>query len=303
MTGNKSWAPCAVPSHLTLSIDKDVHDILADGNDSNVIVYDNDAEIAWCLPQASLVLFLAHIIIRQRDYHILDGTVETSLAFAALDFDGAARALDVLRASLRLKVKKSDEFECGFSETVRQIWHVLNKTGSGLESAEVEFEIVKEGLPRYIHGIDLWDIVKMKECPSVKRAEINQPWAHLIAEQPIVLFCREFGQPIIPTQVEDMCESWAVVPSNQNYFVAMGIFIQKLLYEQENWQKGSRLGHKVWWDREKSKALIQSHRQGRSSVRHMQKLGTVHDAPFDQQLAEILRYHRPGCFVLPTAVW
>lgn len=296
-TGSKSWAPCSVPSRLTLPIDKDIHDVLADGNDSYVIVYDNDAEIAWCLPQASLVLYLSHIIIRQRGYRILDGSAETSLGFAELDFDGAAKASDVLRASLRLTVKKSDDFECGFAETVKQIWHVLDKAGSGLKSAEAEFEIVKEGLPQYIHGVDLWDIVKMNECPPIKRAEINQPWAHLTAAQPIVLFCKEFGQPIIPAHTEDMCESWTAVPSNQNYFVAMGIYIQKLLFEQEDRQKGSRLGHKVLWVRERPDALIQSHRQGRSNVRHIQRLQTVYDAQFDQQLAEILRSHRSSCFV------
>jgi hypothetical protein len=61
----------------------------------------------------------------------------------------------MLRASLRLTVKKSDDFEYGFAKTVKQIWHVLDKASSGLKSAETKFKIVKEGLPQYIHSIDL----------------------------------------------------------------------------------------------------------------------------------------------------
>jgi hypothetical protein len=222
------------------------------------------AKTGWCLPQASVALYLTHLIINRRRYEIYDGVSRGSIGFAEPTFDGAAEATEVLKESLDLRVRKFDSkkrfVEETLSKTVKQILHALNKVGTGLESTEEDFEGVGLSAPRYIHGVEFMDVLKMKDTIRIKQTEVNQPWAYLTKHMPIVLFCMGLGQPIVPSWPESLCDPWRIVSPGKNYLVATGIAIRYFLEEQDEGEGGSRLENCVEWILEKS--VMQSHRLG-----------------------------------------
>jgi hypothetical protein len=304
ITGARSYVPCSMPSRLTFPVDKDIYDILSFGRYDHVIIYDEGTKTAWTLPQASVVLYLAHQFIDRSGYKLYDQDRPTSLGFSQPSPDGAASALGILRASLEFKVRK---FESGsriveepFSTTVKQIWHMFNKIRTGLETAEAEYEKVGYVAPKYLHGVELIDVLNMEECMTIKEALIKQPWAHLVAHQPVVLFTRGLGQHIIPSSSNKLCDLWKVVPANMNYLVAMGTAVSLILEEEDDDNgAGSRLSGKIEWRRDN--VAIKSHQSGgREYILHTQSLYSVRTSKFDKGLRNAIEMYAGGCFVFSS---
>jgi len=229
-----SWAPVAKPSRFVRPENRDIYDILADGEHKNVFIYDVSEETAWCLPQATIVLYMAHEILKRRHYKVFHGDEETSLDFAEPGPDGFQEASKVLLASLKLKVRKYDSGnilkEEDIAETYREIWHTLNATGATLETAE-GCEKVRHEAPKYIHGVELTDVIGMEQTMNIKQAKMrfSAPWAHLKSHSPILLFCNGLKSPIMPVDSTEICESWKTVPPKKNYLVAMGVSVDSFL--------------------------------------------------------------------------
>jgi hypothetical protein len=157
-TGTLAWAPTAIPTFVSSPEDKDLYDLLMDGIEETIVVYDNGQKVGWCLPQASVVLSLAHRIISRRGYRIFHNDNEASLKFARPGPDGALEATKTMMACFELKIRKyytATEYEEGaISGLLKKIWQKLTDIGSGLLSADHEFQRVKEVPPSYVHGVE-----------------------------------------------------------------------------------------------------------------------------------------------------
>jgi hypothetical protein len=257
-TGTFGRTPAAMPTHLRSSDDKDLYDLLMDGKDESVLVYDDGEKVGWCLPQASVVLLLAHLIISQRRYRVYDGPNESSLGYAEPGPDGFTQASTAILDSFKLKYRKyhseTDFVEEPMSGLLKKIWVKLTDIGNGLAFTAAEFQKVKKVPPNYIHGVEFCDIVKMKTSLRIKEAKIEQLWGILTNRYPIVIFCKGLGQAIVPSVEESICDSWATVPANENIMVAPGPVVRDFLDQDEG------LGRGVEWCA--GKTLIQSHEPG-----------------------------------------
>jgi len=90
--GSKSWHTTSVPSKITLELDKDIYDTLADEYLTRLIIYDTEGRISWLLPQPSVMLYMIHKIIARRRYQLFDSEKEVDFRFASPVADGAAEA-------------------------------------------------------------------------------------------------------------------------------------------------------------------------------------------------------------------
>ena len=149
VTGTLGWTPTSVPaSFVTSQVNKDRYDILEDGVDDSVLIYDTGTRICWCLPQSSVVLLIAHQIIKRCRYKVFDKNAESSLGLASPSADGAFEASKVMRKGFRLKIREyhsADEYTTeDMASLFTKIWQMLDDIGTGLESAQPGLAKVKE---------------------------------------------------------------------------------------------------------------------------------------------------------------
>lgn len=272
--GSHERTRTAMKASLVLSPNQHLYDTLAASYNDLVIFYDNASKLAWCLPQACIVLHMAHTFVSTRGYELFNGAqpfdVErNSSIFASPSPDGAAAACLALKSCSELTVRKgvnqSGPIEESFSEIISRIWHNLTNIGEALDGAEADFQIAGHVAPKYLHGVEMIDAANSKTPIRFKMVQVNQPWAHLTSEQPIVLFSKNIPPAIIPS-CENLCESWATVPPRQNYLVAMGIAARVFLERRDD-----GLAKGLEW--RSNRQLVQCHKhQQRTPIYHSQTL-------------------------------
>jgi hypothetical protein len=292
----------AMPSLLTLPINKDIYDTFADEADASILVYDVGHKIAWCLPLPSVVLYVLCAVLKRRKYGLFEGDREITLPYADPSPAGSDAALKVLRDSLnygfRKHMSENEVVETPLSEIVRRIWQSLNIVRTGLESANVDFERVGEGPPRILQGVEFTDVLIMSESISIKQVVVNEPWSHLTfnpATSLPVLFCKGLGQPIAPAVQSSLCSSWEVVPSGKNYLVLLGRAVQEFLKQNDHAGEGSYLVEKVQWLHDK--VLVRKHTEGQHEIFHMQRLNSVSKVALDKEIYKKLEPYVDACFV------
>ncbi|KAF4626150.1 hypothetical protein G7Y89_g12011 [Cudoniella acicularis] len=303
VNASKGWVRerVAMRGRLTFDYDKDIHDTFNDDEKKHVIVYDNGTKTAWCLPQPNIVLHLVYRILLRRNYRLFDGEHPTELQAVPPDIACGGEALKILKRSLRYRVVK-DETDDGVVEeplscTIKQVWHLLNTIRDKLESVVDEFEDVGEGPPRTLYGVELSAVLLMLRGMPIRRADVHQPWVHLTSEEPLVLFCKGIGQPIIPITTDQLCRPWKTVPHGQNFLVATAAAVKYFLHQQYQGPDGSRLHANLKWLYGNS--LIQSHsnHHERKPVSHVQYIQSVRECSLDKQLLGKVRLRRNSCFI------
>jgi hypothetical protein len=298
--GNYSWVPVAIPSFLSISTDKEVHNKLLDEKDTDILVYDTGSKTAWFLPFANVVLFLTHAIIKRRGYLVFDGSCQTELGFAQPSADGSSEASKVLLncSDLNVRLIQSGRVlvEEPLRQTVKEVLQMLETVHTGLESAESEFERVGDAAPKFLHGVDFMDVMKMERCIGIREAKVEQPWAHFPRNHSLVLFCKGLGQPIVAVREDKLCRPWKTVPPKCNFLVATGKTVGHLLDRYNEGDQGSRLGEHVEWVHEQ--ILIQTHRHEQDMpVVHVQRLRTAANARLERHIRRRIHAHERGCFI------
>jgi hypothetical protein len=278
--------------------DQDICDVLASGRDHLVLLYDTKNEIGWYLPQASVVLHMAHAKMSMRKYQLYDGdrmlSAEDSTGFSRLSFDGWAEASDAIKMSLRLKVRKhycsiTGPIEEYFGDFIRKIWHTLDDVEAYLGSKEPQFQ---HHAPHCIHGVEYVHAVNEEGHARmhIKEAIVDQAWAHLTSLEPIVIFTKDIQPPIGP-DTSNLCKSWMNVPSGQKYLVVMGTAAQTFLDRQN-----AGIAEGVSW--EFGQELIQSHQLGSNTpIFHVQKLRVTHKPRPNEPISAALAGNTDCCLV------
>jgi hypothetical protein len=296
-TASLGLTPTSTPSSLTFPLNKDVYDILADGMDDYVLIYDNEEKRGWYLPQASVVLYIAHIIIERRHYRLFDGEEEVKLGFARPSPDGAAEALSILKASLDFQVKKGHRV-VDFADTIRNIWHEVDTVATGLESARRELEKMGNKAPKYLYGVEFLDVIQQKRSIKVVHTQVKQHWAHLTKDEPVVLFCKSFGQAIVPAQQGGLCTAWKEVPPRENYLATMGLAISYILNRHDAGREGTFLAESLHWLHNND--LVCRHNSNDPSSRsimHTQTLRSTRRPKRDKEIRQIMKSYQESCFI------
>ncbi|CAD6447404.1 9cb629bc-3ff6-47b6-a860-8eeed4fb7b72 [Sclerotinia trifoliorum] len=199
-TGSVGLTTSSMPSTITTKTEKDIHEILTDGINDTVLMYDSEKKTAWYLPQSCVVLFLVQARITRHCWQVLEGNELKHLKLANPG-SGGSEANEALKANLNLHLKKENSQPAeGYREEtvgslIKVIWQALDDIGTGLRSIQKEFSRAKEHPPEYIYGVEYHDTVDMRETKNVKRAAVSQPWANLTKDYPTAIFCR-FGENV-----------------------------------------------------------------------------------------------------------
>ncbi|PQE19806.1 pfs domain protein [Rutstroemia sp. NJR-2017a WRK4] len=299
-TGTTNWQKTSVLPAVRNRFEKDIYDTIEDYWQERVLIYDAGKKVAYYLPQSSFVLFTARTILTNRRHQLVNDGGATHLNMAQPCSEGGRQAYQALKANFLLKVKKrdsssglDDDEEEGVSKLFGDIWHTLDNIEGELISAEKEFLKVKEHAPKYIHGVEYVDVLKLKPNMPINRAEINQPWACLTKYHCPIIFCRGLPQPIVPLKLDQICSPWRMVPSGRNVLVATSYTIRDFLKRTQN-----GLCANVEWD--DADELIEVHDNDKSTtVNHIQCLRIIKwgSPKINTRLKEKVELHLGGALI------
>jgi hypothetical protein len=278
----------------------DIFDILDLGKENLALFFDTTRSIGWLIPKISLALQMTHSIISECKYPIFDGDCEvpddrSSVFYASSGPDAATEAADAVRRSLRLRIKKhqysaSESAFTNFGDMFARTWLMLTDIEQGLEAAEGDYRQAGHAAPTYIHGVEFLDAAKMKPSIKIKYVKVNQAWARLTNEQPLVILAREIKPPIVP-DTTTLCEPWQLVPQKLSYLVAMGVTISSILQERRE-----GLADGLDWDFRKE--IMQSHKPGgKLPVKHTQRLVSRKKLRSNSPIRHQMLKYEKGCFV------
>ncbi|KAN0095173.1 hypothetical protein V8E51_015884 [Hyaloscypha variabilis] len=292
---SKSWYTTSVPSKITLELDKDIYDTLADEYYTNLMIYDTEGKISWLLPQPSVLLYMTHKIITRRRYRLFYGEKEADFLFASPVADGAAEADSTLRKLLQIKVQKNHDFKECLSRTVRQVLLLLDQVGDGLKLASTELEPTGSAAKGSLYGVEFNDVLEMRSSIDIKQANVEQPWTQMVRDGSVVLFCAGLSQPIV-SMSPNLCTTYTMVPPLRDLMATTGRVLGSILHQNDRGLRGSRLGNTVQWIKDDN--LIQSHIRGKNvTVFHEQRLRVVKKAYLDYSISDRVRRHMSGGFI------
>lgn len=229
------------------------------------------------------MLHMTHYYLSEQRLELINaGNQETSLEFAKQDRDtniGAAIAR-ILSKSLGYRTRRrlissstlaDKETILGetpsspttttsydyvdFKNTVKRLWYLLDTAGSTLKDRS-QYMKRSECSPHGIHGIDFKELLAAKgpeEVTSIRYVKIDQHWTYLTNDLSTVIFCKNFGQAIIPAS-QGLCNEWSRVPQEKDFLAMTGQTIRYFLRKNK-----SGLSKELKWFRKKPP--IQGHCQ------------------------------------------
>ena len=284
----QTLTPTSIPAFFKPPVSNGISDILTTESTSGkgnhfVLVYDTDAEIGWYLPQACVVLHMAHHYISEQKFGLIDAeNRETSLEFVIPDRDNdvGATAASILSKNLGCRIRRrpspgqpvspltSTAASCespNFEDIVKRLWYLLDTVGSILKMNKSEYMKCSENTPDGIHGVDFTEFLMAKgpeKVISIKYIKVDQPWSHLTNDQSTVICCRNFGHAVVAAP-SGLCSTWLKVPQKENYLAMTGRAIHYFLGKHS-----SGLSTELEWLMKEP--LIQGHHQ--AVVIHTQQL-------------------------------
>lgn len=235
----------SIATRYARKAEKDLQFTLQDLEHENIVIYDHRRKTAWYLPKLSVLLYMVQIFCVYRGlraYH-QDSLKQTSIPIAEEMSDGGVAASKVINESLRLRLKGKSK-DIAFAEALEAICHTLEISQQFASEAWDAALGHGRAAPRCIVGFEIMDLVKEQTLVKVKEEEVNQPWAHLTQDGGLVLFCKNLGQAIAPSQKTSLCEEWQQVPPGKFYLGAYGYGLRRLLLNFDR----SRLSDRLEWD-------------------------------------------------------
>jgi len=286
--------PTSMPAFFKSSSCNGISDILTTESTQNsnhfVLVYDTGARIGWYIPQACVVLHMAHHYLSQQRLGLIDGENRPIL----LDYvekgstNAGATAAKILHHSLDYKTRRRTTSKRGhrqtgygrascmtgddldqFENTVERLWYLLDTVGSTLKMNRSEYLKSSESIPHGIHGVDFNELLEAKsteKVTSIRYFRLDQPWTYLTYQQSTVLFCENFGHAIVPSP-EELCWSWSRVPRNKDFLAMPGPAVHYFLRKNE-----SGLSTELKWVLKKPMIQLHGRLMDRRSAFHTQLL-------------------------------
>jgi hypothetical protein len=296
----------ALRSTICSPQEKDIIDILDSGKEHYALLFDTAQNIGWYLPQISIALQIIHTIIYKNGYQVYDDSNgdfklsgSNTLGFANAGPDAAVEASNAVKRSLQVKIRKynsdsSGPVDMSFAELFTKVWHTLNNAETGLEESESDFRKAGQTAPTFIHGVEFLDAANLESSIRIKFVKVNQPWAHLTSEQPLVMLSKNIQHPIVPDG-SGLCKSWQSVPSKASYLVSTGIAISSFLD-----RRNEGLAERLDWNIRKE--LIESHMPTSMPVKqvpvnHVQRLVSRKKLRSNSPIRKMIHKCRNGCFV------
>lgn len=282
---------------------------LKNGVENHVIIYDDDRDTGWLISYTTLVLFLAQIyLLRQTDPQ---STLPAGL-YASTAHDGgesARIAINEFTATTGKTFFNSNNETSHFdgilnpdlspdslSDLIKVTWHRLSLIQDELRKIYTDARKTNEVAPELILGVELMDVAMREEAIPVKRAKVDNAWAHLADHQPcMVLFCKNLGQAIVPSLTAGLCAEWSSVPAGKKLLAATGPSVVHMLKKRT--RKGiSRLGDHISWSFKSQ--IIELHRPGlRTRCSHVQYLRSEEPSDDQSGLLDAVKAYESGGYI------
>jgi hypothetical protein len=272
---------------------------LQDAKNSYATIYDYTNETAWCIPESSLVLCIAHNIIARRKLRAFRDGQETLLGRAEPCADGGNAAWTVLKDSLKLEIKFENNDECieTFSEMLETIFLNLHNVTEKLVEFVNNPEKGDRKAPSWLVGYELDDVVMDAKILTLKEKEVKKPWTKICQDAGVVLFAGAIDDAITAHVECPLCDAWRRPPSGRELLVATASAVINFV-DRHGTENGSYLSEKVDWDM--TTPLLQQHEHhasGSSTCFHWQSLSTVENAKRQSDLRQLLEAHKHGAFI------
>lgn len=297
ISGSASFTASRIASRFVPQREKHLTFRLQDACTNYATLYDYENKTAWCIPETSLILYMAHYIICHRKIDVWgDGNV-TQLMFSARSADGGTEALMVLQQSLNLQLRLPNYPESmqTFSELVESIFLSLDTVADNLASNFNNPDRGNKAAPSWILGYEFVDIAMEARVLTLRQQQVEQPWAHIVEENGVVLFCSGLGSVIAPREADGLCNEWQIVPPGNNFLVASGYTVASILERHSN-TSGSCLSDSVHWLA--TDPFVESHGCGvESNCTHVQSLELVGSPIRQRDLGLKLKSYLNAAFI------
>jgi len=268
ISANVSGTRSAVPTGISGIESKENDDVmlyLSNGIKNHIILYDDDKDTGWLIPQTTVFLFLVQIFLLRRPMG-LKFLPSEMLSLPA--HDGGQAAFETLSRFKEFSAHSNgDDYWAMVKETIHHLFYVSHDLRQIYTDAREAYEVA----PELILGVELVDVALKEASMPVKSAKVSSPWAHLAEHQPcVVLFCKDLGQAIVSSCRDGLCSNWQSVPAGCKYLVSTGPSILHMLNKRTR-KEVSRLADRITWEFEHP--IIRLH-QPRNQIRcfHLQFL-------------------------------
>ena len=211
--------------------DMNLDQTLWNSKDHATLIYDNDAKIAWLVPEASIILHLTHEWLATRN----DVPDITRRAFPYVDAHngGGNTALQAIRNGLDLLIYSAAQSINGvplyYRDLVKNILRQFyaRKQLAAVQNHALDSQNVfnKFWPSSALRGWDAVDIILDKPFPVRRKVDIDVRkaghWNAITFRNPelLVLLCSNLKAPIRP-RGQSVCSFWHSIPAESYYLVA-----------------------------------------------------------------------------------
>lgn len=300
--GGITFAPSTICSRFVYQRQKKLAYRLQDASTNYATIYDYANQTAWCIPESSLALCIAHNIIARRKLRVFRGGQITELGRAERCANGGKAAWVVLKDSLQLELKFEDDNNVleTFSNMLESIFINLDTVAEKLVEVINSHDKGNKQPPAWLLGYEFIDVAMEAKVMTLKEKEVKQPWTQICQDAGVVLFAGAIDDAIGPHIESLLCEGWRRPPPNRDLFVATTSAVVNFL-ERHGTENGSYLSESVQW--EVATPLMQQHDcSGVSKCFHTQLLSTVSRAKRLNNLRQMLEAHKDGAFLFEKKV-
>jgi len=254
----------------------------------HAILYDNDAKTGWQISHANLILYLAHILASHRQSCLAKWNLHALCKPEPVLNDG-----EITVAALR-----SEQFYWLF----RHICYSLAKVEEGIQKTRMERRKTKKITnSKSLIGVELLDVALFESRVPCKEVKIQQLWIRLAEEEPLVLFCKNLGQVIIPASQggakSGLCPEFEKVPEGKNFLVAKTDMVDRIL--DKNTSEGiPRLGTSIRWKFDRDKPLFALHEyEVHTLCHHIQRLAFENPSKDQIPLKDMVKQNLNGALI------
>jgi hypothetical protein len=300
--GGITFAPSSICSRFVYQRQKKLAYRLQDASTNYATIYDYVNGTAWCIPESSLALCIAHNIIARRKLRVFHGGQITRLGRAERCANGGKAAWAVLKESLQLELKFEDDDNVleTFSDMLESIFLNLDTVAEKLVEVINSNDKGNKQPPSWLLGFEFIDVAMEARVMTLKEKEVKQPWTQICQDAGVVLFAGAIDDAIGPHTESPLCEGWRRPPPDRDLLVATTSALVNFL-ERHGTENGSYLSESVHW--EVTTPLMQQHeRSGVSKCFHTQSLYTVSRPKRLDNLRQMLEAHKDGAFLFEKKV-
>jgi hypothetical protein len=242
----------SITNRFSRNARKDLEDTLQDAEKEYIVLYDYNVKTGWHVPKLSVMLLMVQVLCNYRKIRAykydseapIPIPVPVPIPIAPRSTDGSQAALKTLRDSFDIKLEKGSKKEGTFADYLESV--CLSVDIAQQRASEAWENAVKhlKAAPKGIVGFEMMEVIKEQPVVNVKEEMVNQPWAHIAQDGGLVLFVKDLGQAIVPSDPGSLCEEWRQVPSGKNYFAASSLGLSYLLKDFTR----CRLSDRLAWD-------------------------------------------------------